>query len=190
MAFIHRFGSSLNTHVHFHVCVVDGVFEVVPSATQAELTMSPSVVFHPASGLDEVAVAQVQADVRRRLLRAFVARGRIEPWDAKEMQAYKHSGFSVDASVCIEAQDRAGLERLLRYCARPPFSMERLRKEGCSLVYHCAKQHSEPVGGKVADIILTPLELIERIAALVPPPRTHGIATTACWHRTRRCGRQ
>jgi hypothetical protein len=27
VAFIHRFGSSLNGHVHFHVCVVDGVFE-------------------------------------------------------------------------------------------------------------------------------------------------------------------
>jgi hypothetical protein len=29
VAFIHRFGSSLNEHVHFHVCVVDGVFEEV-----------------------------------------------------------------------------------------------------------------------------------------------------------------
>ena len=46
------------------------------------------------------------------------------------MLGYKHSGFSVDAGVCIEAHDRAALERLLRYCARPPFSMERLRKEG------------------------------------------------------------
>ena len=27
IAFIHRFGSSLNGHVHFHVCAVDGVFE-------------------------------------------------------------------------------------------------------------------------------------------------------------------
>lgn len=27
IAFIHRFGSSLNQHVHFHVCVVDGVFK-------------------------------------------------------------------------------------------------------------------------------------------------------------------
>ena len=26
VAFIHRFGSSLNGHVHFHVCVVDGVW--------------------------------------------------------------------------------------------------------------------------------------------------------------------
>ena len=29
IAFIHRFGSSLNGHVHLHVCVVDGVFEEV-----------------------------------------------------------------------------------------------------------------------------------------------------------------
>ena len=29
LAFIHRFGSSLNEYVHFHVCVVDGVFETM-----------------------------------------------------------------------------------------------------------------------------------------------------------------
>ena len=119
----------------------------------------------------------MQADLRRRILRAFVGRGLIESCDAKEMLAYQHSGFSVDASVRIEAQDRAGLERLLRYCARPPFAMERLRQEGAALVYRCAKQHSEPAsdkrGGKAGHITLTPLELIDRIAALVPPPRTH-----------------
>ena len=106
-------------------------------------------------------------DLRRRILRAFVGRGLIERCDAKEMLAYKHSGFSVDAGVCIEAQDRAGLERLLRFCARPPFAMDRLRKEGANLVYRCARQHSEPGGGKVAELTLTPLELIDRIAALV-----------------------
>ena len=55
---------------------------------------------------------------------------------------HPHSGFSVDTSVCIAAHDRAGLERLLRYCARPPFAMERLRKAGSELVYRCAKQHT------------------------------------------------
>ncbi len=49
---------------------------------------------------------------------------------------------------CIEAHDRAALERLLRYCARPPFSMERLRKEGSKLVYRCGKQRSEPTSDK------------------------------------------
>ena len=129
VAFIHRFGSSLNAHVHFHVCVVDGVFEVAAGEADAQAT-APSVIFHPASGVDETTVAQVQADLRRRILRAFVGRGLIDSVDAKEMLAYQHSGFSVNASVCIEAHDRAALERLLRYCARPPFAMDRLRKEG------------------------------------------------------------
>jgi hypothetical protein len=55
--------------------------------------------------------------------------------------------------------------------------MDRLRKEGAELVYRCAKQRSEPGsdkrGAKVDELHLTPLELIDRIAALVPPPRTH-----------------
>jgi len=177
VAFIHRFGASLNEHVHFHVCVVDGVFEVVQGEVEvgadAKTTVPPGIIFHPASGIDEAAAAQAQADLRRRILRAFVGRGLIERIDAKEMLAYKHSGFSVNAGVRIEAHDRAALERLLRYCARPPFAMDRLRKEGSDLVYRCAKQHSEPAGGKVAELVLTPLELIARIAALVPPPRTH-----------------
>ena len=141
IAFIHRFGSSLNEHVHFHVCVVDGVFEEVEGEGDADATpriSSPGVIFHAAIGI---------------------------------------GGFSVDAGVCIEAHDRAALERLLRYCARPPFSMERLRKEGSKLVYRCAKQRSEPTsdkrGAKADELHLTPLELIDRIAALVPPPRTH-----------------
>jgi len=114
VAFIHRFGSSLNGHVHFHVCVVDGVFEEVAGGTEADVQASPpGVVFHPASAIDETAVAQVQATLRRRILRAFVSRGLLESCDAKEMLAYQHSGFSVDAGVCIEAHDRAALAPLL-----------------------------------------------------------------------------
>ena len=168
VAFIHRFGSSLNEHVHFHVCVVDGVFEEVQG----------NVIFLPACGIDVDTVAQVQATLRRRILRAFVGRGLLESFEAKEMLGYSHSGFSVDVGVCIEAYDRVGLERLLRCCARPPFAMERLRKAGSELVYRCGKQHSEPRsdsirGSKADELHLTPLELIDRIAALIPPPRTH-----------------
>jgi hypothetical protein len=114
VAFIHRFGSSLNGHVHFHVCVVDGVFEEVPVEVEGEgdaalQASSPGIVFHPASAIDETAVAQVQTDLRRRILRAFVGRGLIGQADAKDMLGYQHSGFSVDAGVCIEAHDRAAL---------------------------------------------------------------------------------
>ncbi len=121
--------------MHFHVCVVDGVFEEVAGGTDADAGLQSSLtgaIFHPASAVADTAVAQVQTDLRRRLL---------------------------------------------RYCARPPFAMERLHKEGAALVYRCAKQRSEPTsdkrGAKVDELHLTPLELIDRIAALVPPPRTH-----------------
>ena len=36
VAFIHRFGPSLNEHVHFHVCVIDGVFEEVAGMTEVK----------------------------------------------------------------------------------------------------------------------------------------------------------
>ena len=59
---------------------------------------------------------------------------------------------------------------------RPPFAMDRLRKEGAALVYRCAKQRIEPTsdkrGTKADELRLTPLALIDRIAVLVPPPRT------------------
>ncbi len=141
------------------------------------------MIFHPAIGMAAQAAARAQETLRKRILRGFVGRGLLEGFEAKEMLTYRHSGFSVDTSVCIAAQDRAGLERLLCCCARPPFALERLRKAGRELVYRCAKQHSEPGsnprnplnkrGAKVDEITLTPLELIDRIAALVPPPRTH-----------------
>ncbi len=177
VAFIHPLGSSLNEHVHFHVCAVDGVFAdaVGEGAADADAqARRPCVIFHPASGVNSKAVAQVQTTLRRRILRAFVGRGLLECFEAKEMLGYKHSGFSVETSVCIAAQDRAGLERLLRYCARPPFACERLRKVGSEWVYRCAKQHSEPGshphntrGTQADEITLTPLERIDRIAALL-----------------------
>jgi hypothetical protein len=45
-------------------------------------------------------------------------------------------GFSLDASVRIQGADSAARERLLRYCARPPFALERLRIE------HHADEHA------------------------------------------------
>ena len=94
--------------------------------------------------------------------------------------AFIHRFCSASRSMRVSALRPATAQRwsaLLRYCARPPFAMDRLRKEGAALVYRCAKQHSEPAGdkrgAKVDELTLTPLALIDRIAALIPPPRTH-----------------
>ena len=166
VAFIHRFGSSLNEHVHFHCCIVDGTFEPAANADDGA-----EVDFHAATGLDAVAITGVQARVRRRILATFVRRGLIEKAVSSVMGGWVHGGgFSVDASVCINEKDRAGLERLLRYCARPPFALEHLQQlDAEHLVYHSPK----PGLDGSSDLVLTPLELIGKIAALVPPPRSH-----------------
>ena len=42
------------------------------------------------------------------------------------MRTWSHSGFSVDNSVCIEANDHASMQRLVEYIARCPFSLARI----------------------------------------------------------------
>jgi DNA-directed RNA polymerase subunit RPC12/RpoP len=155
VAFIHRFGSALNPHLHFHCVVIDGVFDAAARG---------AVIFHAATGLDAHAIAQMQAQVRRRLLRVFVRRGLLPA-------QWKHGGgFSVHGSVRIAAADRAGRERLVRYCARPPFALDRLRElDPERLLYESTKQGRGGNGPQ----ILTPLQLLDRLAALVRPPRVH-----------------
>jgi len=63
---IHCVGSSLNAHLHFHWMAIDGVFDA---------TAAVGLVFHAATGLDTNAIAEVQAQMRRRLLHAFMRRG-------------------------------------------------------------------------------------------------------------------
>ena len=46
---------------------------------------------------------------------------------------------------------------------------------GADLLYRCGKGHAEPLQSDkyAGELVLTPLELIDRIAQLVPAPRTH-----------------
>ena len=96
--------------------------------------------------------------------------------------------FAVDAEVRIEAHERDALERLLRYCARP-FSLERLREIDTEhLVYVSVK----PGPGGSVSLMLTPMQLLDRLAVLIPPPRKHrhryygvlALATAVRCHRT------
>ncbi len=62
ISFLHRFGSSLNAHFHFHVCVIDGVF-----GEDAE----GSVQFHEATHLTASDWGELQHTIRHRVLRYF-----------------------------------------------------------------------------------------------------------------------
>ena len=79
----------------------------------------------------------------------------------------------------IKGADRIGLERLLRYCAGPPFALDYLhQRDALHLVYRNPKPaRATAAGARPAALLLTPLTLIDKIAALVPPPRAHGHRT-------------
>ncbi len=65
-----------------------------------------------------------------------------------------------------------GLERLLRYCARPPFALERLELVGEHRVIYIYRL-PRPRRDGCTKLVLTPLEFIDHLAALIPPPRLH-----------------
>jgi hypothetical protein len=74
----------------------------------------------------------------------------------------------------------------MRYGARPPFSLERLRRlPGGNIAYRIKKLRD----GRAKLRVMTPLELLARLAAIVPPPRYpllryHGVlGPRSSWRR-------
>ena len=97
----------------------------------------------------------------------------VDPAKARVAERVGESlGVNVHAEVAVPARDRARLERLCRYVCRPPIAQERLVEvAGGKLRYLLKKPWSD---GTVA-LVLEPLDLCARIAALIPPPRFHMI---------------
>jgi len=196
-----RFGSAIDLNVHFHTLVPDGVFDLAgegparfvpleaPSDEEAARILTVVIrkvaraglleVGDDRPGAEEGALAALQAvEVDRRL--RFP-----DPFKHARRSAYL-DGFSLHAGVRIHEHDRDGLEKLCRDALRPPFALHRL-SEGPDgrLVYRMKR----PRGGSLFPV-LTPDELLARLATLVPPPRTHalryhGVFALSSRHRAR-----
>jgi len=192
ISFLHRFGSAINHHVHLHACVTDGVF--VPPADDAGCDASPA--FLPTRPITQADLAALTDRVRRRVIQWFRMQRLLDAVAAADMLAWENSGFSVDASVRIALIDRdvpsyfQSLEHLLRYCARPPFALERISvSRGADgqiariryvLPRHKAANWVGPGRGRKSTrpgasglIELSPFEFLDRLADLIPPPRKH-----------------
>jgi hypothetical protein len=86
-------------------------------------------------------------------------------------------GFSLHANTQVPAHRRDQLERLIRYTARGAVSLERLTQDtNGDLVYTFTHPWSDGTTG----IRLSPVELLERLAALVPLPRVHLVRYGGC----------
>jgi hypothetical protein len=158
VSFIQRFGNTLNFHPHFHFIVTDGVFEKNGEA----------FTFHQAI-LTPDDIVDVQEAIEKSVMRFFNRHGWFNEDEVEKILSYENTGFSLDAKVKILPWDREGLERLIRYCARPAFASENLHWNGPWLNYRLPKTcHT----GKTF-ITLDPIEFIDKIAALIPPARRH-----------------
>ena len=72
----------------------------------------------------------------------YLAEEKIEPEVVENIRGWEHSGFSVDQSVFLPTGDQAGIERLIQYMTRCPFSLSRLVKvsDTGQIVYQAEKQ--------------------------------------------------
>ena len=198
-----RFGSACEVNLHLHSILVDGVyvdeasgrpgFRPLPPPTSQELRaltrgvarkvmralsrrglMDEGVLDDAAADQPELAglMAESLSFPRSRVIDPARAR---PASDAAWLGAV--GGFNLHAGVALSAFDRDGRERLCRYLLRPPISDERLTLREDGRVELALKT---PWRDGTTALILTPEQVVARLAALIPRPeknlvRYHGV---------------
>jgi hypothetical protein len=197
VTFVQRFGGSLNLHVHFHVLFLEGLFtrdgdalvsfhpvltptreelldvlRRVARATRRMLSRRACADENPdglePSAMDGCARMATQRGLFDHLHELKRGQRDEDPFDAPQgRHSIAHDGFNLHAAVQVGADDDVSRERLVRYCARPAFAHERISILSDGRIAYAIKQPRKSGTHR----ILEPVELIARIAALIPPPR-------------------
>ena len=201
---IQRFGSGLNLNVHLHALGTDGVyvlddegrpvFWALPEPTREELDQLAARICEEVLDLlrrrglwsetdeNEDPVDPLLGQLARASMTGTLAFGptgsRVvtlgSPTAAhpSKGRAGHASGFNLDAAVRVAADDRFHRERLCRYLLRPPLAQGRLveRHDG-----RYAFQMKSPWPDGTSVLVFNGVELIGRLAALVPPPKLHAV---------------
>ena len=88
------------------------------------------------------------------------------------------NGFTLHANVSIEGSKRKSLEKLCRYILRPSLSNERITlDEQGNINYELKRVFSDGT----THYKFSPLELLEKLAALVPVPKANLIRYSGCF---------
>jgi hypothetical protein len=101
---------TIHWHPHIHALVTEGVF--LPDSPFLPL---PKLATEPFLKLWE-----------QEVFALLLAKGKITEEVVANMRSWKHSGFSVDQSVRLAAGDQEGVQRLIQYFLRCPFSQARM----------------------------------------------------------------
>jgi len=202
VTFVQRFGGALNLNPHLHSLLPDGLFVPegeegerlafvpLPAPTTAEVEELTGKIARRLTRLverlleDECETAAALERVVAALREALAAA--VEPplprpglgLPGVDLESpgtplcARVAGFSLHAAHVIDAGDRAGLERLCRYGLRAPFAGERLSRRGDGrVVYHLRRPWPKADGATC--LVLEPVDLLRRLAALVPAPYSH-----------------
>jgi hypothetical protein len=127
---VQTFGDLIHWHPHIHAIVPEGVF------TGSGCFVSiPDIWKHRAVEIWQEKVFALLLDEHK-----------ITQEVVESMRSWKHSGFSVDNSVYVAKDDKEGMQRLIEYIARCPFSLTRmvsLTKDG-KILYRAAHPNCIP----------------------------------------------
>jgi len=169
IAAIQTFGTLGHWNPHFHFLSTCGAF-----------TREGDFLELPELDRDRLLVAWQEA-----VFALYLSEGKIESEVVDDMRSWPHSGFSVDQSVLLPAGDTQGIERLIRYMTRCPFSLSRLIKvtETGQVIYKAEKEscHAFPdphqdaleAGAKRNFQIFEPLEFLAEFTQHIPPKGSH-----------------
>lgn len=89
---------------------------------------------------------------------------------AKGKRCYSVNGFSLHCNTSTNTHARDRLEKLIEYIARGPLSNERLEITAEDKVRLRLKT---PWRDGTSHLLLTPHEFLEKLAAIIPPPKSH-----------------
>src|SRR5262245_19213217 len=136
-----------------------------PSPSDPVAEQMPLLACYVAASIQEVIATGPRAGRPVRRLRTAAA-----VVDEAKLRCARLEGFSLHANVARPAHAREQLEHLCRYLLRPPLALERLTESsGGQLLYELP--HARLDGS--THLLLDPLELIEKLCVLIPPPRFH-----------------
>jgi hypothetical protein len=140
------------------------------SQTQVESDTDQSSIIDACQGASAQSLIAMGERAGQSVRRVGSFGGPGEPIVPEGLRCVRVGGFSLHANVEIEARERGKLEKLCRYLARPPVAESRLERTADGQVLYHMK--SEWRDGTRA-ILLSPMEFIEKLVAIIPPPRRH-----------------
>jgi len=177
VTFVQRFGSALNANLHFHVVVPDGIFDQdgvfhrLPNPTdddveQLLVRLLPRLrqklrLDDENEQRDDALAALSAASVR-------VPASIVSTRRSRKRLCANIDGYSLHAAVKVNENDHQGREHLCRYGARGPIAEQRLTELPDGRFRYEMKR---PTADGRTHLVMTGIELLRKLAPLVPPPR-------------------